>query len=47
VTGRKASGRRQYVTRLSPLLIRQIKARERRAECEVVEALLAPALRAA
>jgi hypothetical protein len=46
--GRKASGRVQYVTRLSPRLIRAIKGRakrEHRSECEVVESLLAPALK--
>lgn len=45
--GRKASGRVQYVTRLEPLLVRKIKAlakKEKRAECEVLEALLRPAL---
>lgn len=46
--GRKASGRVQYVTRLSPALIRAIKGRarrEHRAECEIVESLLTPVLR--
>lgn len=46
--GRKASGRVQYITRLSPALIRAIKGRaksEHRKECEVVESLLAPALK--
>jgi len=45
--GRKASGRVQYVTRLNPSLVREIKARakkEKRAECEVLEAILTPAL---
>ena len=45
--GRKPSGRKQYVTRLSPALIAALKARarrEKRPECEVVESLLAPAL---
>jgi len=45
--GRKPSGRVPYVTRLSPDLIRAIKGRakrENRKECEVIEALLAPAL---
>jgi len=46
--GRKASGRIQYVTRLSPDLIRAIKGRaksEHRKECEVLESLLTPALK--
>jgi hypothetical protein len=46
--GRKSSGRIQYITRLSPSLIRAIKGRakrEHRKECEVVESLLAPALK--
>ncbi len=46
--GRKKSGRTQYVTRLSPALIRTIKARARKqgvSECEVVEAALASSLR--
>jgi len=46
--GRKASGRVQYVTRLSPNLILAIKGRakmEHRKECEVIESLLTPALK--
>jgi len=46
--GRKVSGRVQYITRLSPALIRAIKGRakvEHRKECEVVESLLAPMLK--
>ena len=46
--GRKASGRVQYVTRLSPDLVRAIKWRaktEKCKECEIVESLLAPALK--
>ena len=46
--GRKATGRVQYITRLSPNLIRAIKGRakiEHRKECEVIESLLAPALK--
>lgn len=46
--GRKPSGRKQYTTRLSPSLIKALKARakkENRAECEVLESLLAPALK--
>ncbi len=46
-SGRKTSGRVQYVTRLEPSLVQRIKARakkEKRPGCEVVEALLRPAL---
>lgn len=46
--GRKSSGRVQYITRLSPNLIRAIKGRaksEHRKECEVLESLLAPVLK--
>jgi len=46
--GRKPSGRKQYITRLSPELIKAIKARarlEKRLECEVVESLLSPVLK--
>lgn len=46
--GRKAGGRTQYVTRLSPAVIAAIKTRaqrEGRPECEVVESLLVPALK--
>jgi len=43
--GRKPVGRMQYTTRLSPTLIKAIKARarrEKRTECELVEAMLTP-----
>ncbi len=46
--GRKTSGRVQYITRLSPDLIRAIKGRaksEHLKECEVIESLLIPALK--
>jgi len=46
--GRKPAGRMQYTTRLSPILIKAIKARARRekcAECEIVEAVLSPAFK--
>lgn len=45
--GRKASGRVQYVTRLRPELVHAIKERarrEHRAECEILETLLASRL---
>lgn len=46
--GRKRGERKQYVTRLSPAIIRALKERaqrENRPECEVLESLLAPALK--
>lgn len=46
--GRKKGERKQYVTRLTPETIQAIKARaqlENRPECEVLESLLAPALK--
>ena len=46
--GRKPGERNPYVTRLSPGLIKALKERarrEKRSECEVLESLLAPALK--
>ena len=46
--GRKPGERKQYVTRLTPELIKALKERarrEKRPECEVLESLLAPALK--